>query len=92
MPLHTRILIGLAVGVVGGSLSRLLFGESPFLLSFTTYVTEPFGRLFLRLIFMGVDRILDMSRTVLNVTGDVTAAVYVAHSEGRLPSSLSAEV
>jgi len=25
-----------------------------------------------------------MSRTVLNVTGDVTAAVWVARSEGRL--------
>jgi dicarboxylate/amino acid:cation (Na+ or H+) symporter, DAACS family len=37
-------------------------------------------------IILGVDRVLDMSRTVLNVTGDVTAAVYVAHSEGRLPS------
>jgi DAACS family dicarboxylate/amino acid:cation (Na+ or H+) symporter len=35
-------------------------------------------------IILGVDRILDMSRTVLNVTGDITAAVYVAHSEGRL--------
>jgi len=28
-------------------------------------------------IIYGVDRILDMSRTVLNVTGDLTAAVYV---------------
>jgi len=35
-------------------------------------------------IILGVDRLLDMSRTVLNVTGDITAAVYVAHSEGRL--------
>ena len=33
-------------------------------------------------IILGVDRILDMSRTVLNVTGDITAAVYVARSEG----------
>ncbi len=39
-------------------------------------------------IILGVDRILDMSRTVLNVTGDITAAVYVAHSEGRLPQNL----
>ncbi|MFQ5696328.1 MAG: dicarboxylate/amino acid:cation symporter [Terriglobia bacterium] len=31
---------------------------------------------------LGVDRILDMCRTTLNVTGDVTAAVYVARSEG----------
>ncbi|MCX6353163.1 MAG: cation:dicarboxylase symporter family transporter [Bacteroidetes bacterium] len=29
----------------------------------------------------GVDRILDMSRTVLNVTGDITAAAYIAHTE-----------
>ncbi len=33
-------------------------------------------------IILGVDRILDMSRTVLNVTGDLTAAMYVARSEG----------
>ncbi|MBI1851171.1 MAG: dicarboxylate/amino acid:cation symporter [Planctomycetes bacterium] len=30
---------------------------------------------------LGVDRILDMSRTVLNVTGDLTAALYVARVE-----------
>ena len=35
-------------------------------------------------VVLGVDRILDMSRTVLNVTGDVTAAMYVAKKEGRL--------
>lgn len=33
-------------------------------------------------IILGVDRILDMSRTVLNVTGDITAAAYVARAEG----------
>jgi DAACS family dicarboxylate/amino acid:cation (Na+ or H+) symporter len=31
---------------------------------------------------LGIDRILDMCRTTLNVTGDITAAVYVARSEG----------
>ena len=36
-------------------------------------------------IILGVDRILDMCRTVVNVVGDVTAAVYVARSEGELP-------
>jgi DAACS family dicarboxylate/amino acid:cation (Na+ or H+) symporter len=35
-------------------------------------------------VVLGVDRLLDMSRTVLNVTGDVTAAVYVARAEGKL--------
>jgi dicarboxylate/amino acid:cation (Na+ or H+) symporter, DAACS family len=29
-----------------------------------------------------VDRILDMCRTTLNVVGDLTAATYVARSEG----------
>lgn len=33
-------------------------------------------------IILGIDRILDMCRTTLNVTGDLTAATYVARSEG----------
>lgn len=33
-------------------------------------------------IILGVDRILDMCRTTLNVVGDLTAATYVARSEG----------
>lgn len=33
-------------------------------------------------IILGVDRILDMCRTVLNVAGDITIATYVARSEG----------
>ncbi|HEY0141598.1 MAG TPA: dicarboxylate/amino acid:cation symporter [Thermoanaerobaculia bacterium] len=33
-------------------------------------------------IILGVDRLLDMCRTVLNVTGDLTIATYVARSEG----------
>ena len=40
-------------------------------------------------LIIGVDRILDMCRTTLNVTGDLTAAVYIARTEadrGELPS------
>ena len=33
-------------------------------------------------IIIGVDRLLDMWRTVVNVVGDLTAAVYVARKEG----------
>jgi DAACS family dicarboxylate/amino acid:cation (Na+ or H+) symporter len=33
-------------------------------------------------IILGVDRVLDMCRTTLNVVGDLTAATYVARSEG----------
>ncbi len=33
-------------------------------------------------LILGVDRILDMCRTVVNVTGDITCAAYVARTEG----------
>jgi Na+/H+-dicarboxylate symporter len=33
-------------------------------------------------LILGVDRILDMLRTAVNVTGDLTCAAFVAHSEG----------
>ncbi|MGO8813792.1 MAG: dicarboxylate/amino acid:cation symporter [Terriglobia bacterium] len=35
---------------------------------------------------VGVDRVLDMCRTVVNVTGDMVAATFVARSEGRRAS------
>jgi len=33
-------------------------------------------------VILGVDRLLDMCRTTLNVAGDITAATYVARAEG----------
>ena len=35
-------------------------------------------------LILGVDRILDMCRTVVNVTGDATVATVVAASEDQL--------
>jgi Na+/H+-dicarboxylate symporter len=35
-------------------------------------------------LILGVDRILDMCRTVTNVTGDLTVATVIASSEGQL--------
>jgi DAACS family dicarboxylate/amino acid:cation (Na+ or H+) symporter len=35
-------------------------------------------------VILGVDRILDMCRTTLNVAGDLTAATYIARSENTL--------
>ena len=32
----------------------------------------------------GIDRVLDMARTTLNIMGDATAAVVISHSEGEL--------
>ena len=44
-------------------------------------------------VILGVDRILDMARTAVNVLGDHTAAAYIARSEGLWqPHMLPAEV
>ncbi len=37
-------------------------------------------------LILGVERILDMARTVINITGDIAAATVIAHSEGELHS------
>jgi DAACS family dicarboxylate/amino acid:cation (Na+ or H+) symporter len=39
-------------------------------------------------IVLGVDRILDMTRTVVNVSSDISAAVFVAKSEGVWDASM----
>lgn len=69
LPAHYKILLGLLIGATGGTLSQLLFGAHPYLLEFTTYVSEPFGRLFLRLIFMIVVPLLFSVRSHLALLG-----------------------
>jgi len=58
-------------GVPGGSLPFIVL-----LLSAVGIPGEGIG------IILGVDRILDMCRTVVNVTGDLTAAAVIAKTEG----------
>ncbi len=54
-------------------------GSIPFIIvMLATYGINPA----LIAIILGVDRILDMCRTTLNVAGDITAATFVARSEG----------
>ncbi|MCI0455698.1 MAG: dicarboxylate/amino acid:cation symporter [Gemmataceae bacterium] len=60
-----------AAGVPGGSL--------PLLVMILAYAGVPEMGLAL---ILGVDRLLDMCRTTLNVIGDVTAAAYIARAEG----------
>ncbi len=38
-------------------------------------------------LILGVDRILDMLRTSVNVTGDLSAAAFVARSEGEMAAA-----
>jgi DAACS family dicarboxylate/amino acid:cation (Na+ or H+) symporter len=60
-----------AAGVPGGSLPLLV-------MVLATVGVPPMGIA----LILGVDRLLDMCRTTLNVVGDVTAATFVARSEG----------
>jgi DAACS family dicarboxylate/amino acid:cation (Na+ or H+) symporter len=71
-PLHVRILIGLAVGTAAGTACHLAFPGSPSLDAFVGGVTEPAGRIFLRLLFMLVIPLV-VSALVLGVSalGDV---------------------
>ena len=43
-------------------------------------------------IVLGVDRILDMSRTTVNVWGDLTATAFVARSEGVWDASMVPQI
>jgi DAACS family dicarboxylate/amino acid:cation (Na+ or H+) symporter len=69
MPLHTRILIGLAVGVVAGVVvNRLFGGDHPRVTWTITHITEPIGTLFLRLLLMVVIPLV-FSSLVVGVAG-----------------------
>lgn len=43
-------------------------------------------------LILGVDRVLDMCRTITNITGDAAASVIIASSEGELNPSLSNQI
>ena len=54
-PLHTRIFIGMALGIGLGLLARTLAGaEAPWLQALVQQVAIPMGQIFLRLVFMVV--------------------------------------
>ncbi|MFN2384099.1 MAG: dicarboxylate/amino acid:cation symporter [Gemmatimonadota bacterium] len=68
-PLHTRILIGLAVGVISGvGANALLGGDHPTVVWVVSHITEPVGTLFLRLLLMIVVPLV-FSSLVLGVAG-----------------------
>lgn len=50
--LHTRMLIGFVIGAGAGLLANLYAADADWLQTFVTYVTDPVGQLFLRLLFM----------------------------------------
>lgn len=52
MPLHTRMLIGFVAGLVAGIAANLLAADADWLHALVTYVANPVGQVFLRLLFM----------------------------------------
>jgi len=66
--LSVRMLIGLVAGLVLGVVAHLLFGASPGLERFVRLVTEPAGRIFLRLLFVLVIPLI-VSALALGVAG-----------------------
>ena len=62
------MLVGLLAGIVLGVAAHLLAGDSPGLAAFIRYVSEPAGRIFLRLLFMLVIPLI-LSALALGVAG-----------------------
>ncbi len=52
MPLHTKMLIGFSIGTLAGIAANMFIGDAGWLDLLITYVTDPVGQIFLRLLFM----------------------------------------
>ena len=72
IPLHTQMAIGFAAGLIGGLVVHFFAADARWLEWFTTYVTQPVGQVFLRLLFMLVIPLL-FSALVMGVAemGDI---------------------
>ncbi|HET9425683.1 MAG TPA: dicarboxylate/amino acid:cation symporter [Gemmatimonadaceae bacterium] len=69
MPLHTKVLLALAVGAAAGVLANVtLGGDHPTVTWLNTYVAGPIGQIFLRMLFMIVVPLVFASIT-LGVAG-----------------------
>ncbi|MCI0414951.1 dicarboxylate/amino acid:cation symporter [bacterium] len=79
LSLGTQVLVAYLAILGGIGTAGVPAGSIPFIIIILTQIgVNPS----LIAIVLGLDRILDMCRTTLNVVGDLTAATYVARSEG----------
>lgn len=79
LSLGTQVLVAYLAILGGIGTAGVPSGSIPFIIVVLTQIgLNPS----LIAIVLGLDRILDMCRTTLNVVGDLTAATYVARSEG----------
>src|SRR5687767_10731374 len=54
IPLHTKILIGLALGALAGVVTNRFAADEPWVANFIEFVAQPVGQIFLRMLFMVV--------------------------------------
>jgi DAACS family dicarboxylate/amino acid:cation (Na+ or H+) symporter len=77
------IAVGIAL-LAGIGTAGIPTGSLPFLAMILGIVGVPIEGIGL---ILGVDRVLDMCRTTVNVTGDLAAAVFVSRGEGALAAA-----
>jgi DAACS family dicarboxylate/amino acid:cation (Na+ or H+) symporter len=68
LSLHARIAVGGIAGIAAGTACHLLFRDAPGLAAFVTYVSQPVGQVFLRLLLMLVVPLV-FSALALGVAG-----------------------
>jgi dicarboxylate/amino acid:cation (Na+ or H+) symporter, DAACS family len=68
MPLHTKILIGLAAGAIAGVASNIFARDAAWVNATIDYVANPIGQVFLRMLFMVVVPLV-FSTLALGVAG-----------------------
>lgn len=68
LPLHTKILIGLGVGAAAGISANIFASGQPWVDNVITYVAQPVGQIFLRMLFMVVIPLV-FSTLALGVAG-----------------------
>jgi DAACS family dicarboxylate/amino acid:cation (Na+ or H+) symporter len=79
LSLGQQIMIAYMAILAGIGTAGVPSGSIPFIIVLLTVINVNPALIAL---ILGVDRLLDMCRTTLNVAGDITAATYVARSEG----------
>ncbi len=74
IPLQIQMLAGFAVGLISGLIVHFTASDATWVQTFTSYVTQPIGQIFLRLLFMLVIPLL-FSALVIGVAemGDIRA-------------------
>jgi DAACS family dicarboxylate/amino acid:cation (Na+ or H+) symporter len=78
LTLEQQLSVLLLAVLAGVGTAGVPSGSIPFIMLILVQVNVPMEGI---AIILGIDRILDMCRTVLNVTGDMVAATYISKTE-----------